>query len=172
MYFQKIFEFVPFWGCYSYVKKIIMAKPIYIKVEKTFNHPKSKVWETVAVNFDGVSNYSPGVAKSNFIGEKKECIGTARHCDFPKKGWIEEQIIEWNEGVDFKVEKTASSMPMKFMESKFIFEDAGEGKTKMTQEFWYRMGGPMGFLSGMMKGKMTKMLNNGMEGLDKYLTHN
>ena len=62
-------------------------------------------------------------------------------------------------------------MPMKMMESKFHFKEV-DGKTEMTQEFWFRMCEIMEFMSGMMKGSMTKMLNDGMDGLDQHLSSN
>jgi len=129
------------------------------------------VWSTVALNYGDVANYLPSVKASHFMGDKRACVGTQRHCDFQKKGWIEEEIIEWNEGESFKLKFLQSSMPMKMMESKFHFKEV-DGKTEMTQEFWFRMGGIMGFMSGMMKGSMTKMLNDGMDGLDQHLSSN
>ena len=57
---------------------------------------------------------------------------------------------------------------MGYMKSKFTFKEI-DGKTSLTQEFWYRMKAPMGWLSGLMKGKMTKTLESGLDGLDTHL---
>ena len=147
-----------------------MAQPIYIKVEKTYNHTKEQLWENVASNFGEVYKYSPGIVTSNFMGDKKNEVGTSRRCEFPKNDWIEEEITEWNEGANFRLKFIKSSMPMKVMESKFIFEDLGDGKSKLTQELWYRMSGFMGLFSGMAKGKFTKMLDAGLKGLDEHIS--
>lgn len=145
-----------------------MGKPVYLKVSKTFDQPLEKVWETVAVGFGEVSNYNPEIKDSKFDSEKKAGIGTRRHCDFKKSGYIKEEITEWNEKEYFKLKFIESSVPMAHLESKFNFKEA-DGKTILTQEFWYRMKSPMGWLSGLMKGKMKSTLQNGLEGLDSYL---
>ena len=59
---------------------------------------------------------------------------------------------------------------MAFLESQFHFKEA-EGKTIITQEFWYRLKAPMGWLSGLMKGKMKSTLEGGLIGLEKYLNN-
>lgn len=147
-----------------------MGKPIYIKVEKILNRSKSEVWKTIAENFGNVSEYNPAIKASNFMGDKRGSVGTRRHCDFTGKGWIEEEITHWNPENDFKLKFIKSSMPLKFMESKFSFTEE-KGQTRITQEFWYRMGGPMGFLSGMMSGRMEKMLIAGLNGLENHLNN-
>ena len=145
-----------------------MGKPIYLKVEKTINQPLDKTWNTVALGFGNVSDYNPAIRSSKFDSETKSGIGTKRHCDFEPKGFIKEEIIEWNDKKSFKLKFVESSVPMAFLESKFTFNET-EGKTKITQEFWYRMKAPMGWLSGLMKGKMNKTLVDGLNGLEKHL---
>ena len=145
-----------------------MVKPIYFKVSKTIDQPLGKVWETVALGFGNVSNYNPEIKTSKFDSEQTEGVGTIRHCDFQKSGYIKEEIIEWNDKQSFKLKFTESSVPMAHLESKFNFEGKN-GKTILTQEFWYRMKAPMGWLSGMMKGKMKSKLESGLNGLENYL---
>ena len=145
-----------------------MGKPIYLKVTKAINQPLDKVWETVALGFGNVSAYNPEIKASKFDSERKEGVGTKRHCDFQKSGYIKEEIIEWDEKRAFKLKFTESSVPMAHLESKFNFEEK-QGKTILTQEFWYRMKAPMGWLSSLMKGKMESTLKNGLNGLENYL---
>lgn len=145
-----------------------MGKPIYLKVEKTINQSLEKAWETVAIGFGNVSDYNPAIKSSKFDGEIKSGVGTTRHCDFEPKGFIKEEIIEWNENESFKLRFIETSVPMAFLESKFSFKEV-DGATTVTQEFWYRMKAPMGWLSGLMKGKMKATLENGLEGLANYL---
>lgn len=149
-------------------KETSMGKPIYLKVEKDLDHPLDKVWETVALGFGNVANYNPEVKTSRFDSAQKSGVGTRRHCDFPKRGYIKEEIIEWNDKESFKLRFTESDLPMSFLESKFSFDEQN-GKTKLTQEFWYRMKAPMGWLSGLMKGRMKSTLENGLDGLEDYL---
>ncbi|MBL1214245.1 MAG: SRPBCC family protein [Ignavibacteriae bacterium] len=145
-----------------------MKNPIYIKVEKTINHPMAAVWKTVALDFGYVSKYHPDVKSSKFDNEIKQGIGTKRHCNTNDGGYLKEEIIEWNEKQDFKLKLVESSFSMAMIESKFSFQEIGNS-TKVTQEFWYRMKSPMGWLSGLMKGKMRKTLENGLIGIEKHL---
>ena len=145
-----------------------MGKPIYIKVEKTIDHPLELIWKTVAQGVGIVADYNPAIKASKFDSDVKSGVGTKRHCDFEPKGYIKEEIIEWNDMESFKLKFTESSVPMSFLESKFSFAREN-GKTKITQEFWYRMKPPMGWLSGLMKGKMKKTLMDGLNGLEKHL---
>ena len=145
-----------------------MGNPIYLKVDKSINQPLEKVWEIVAIGFGNVANYNPAIKNSKFDSEIKIGIGTKRHCDFEPTGYIKEEIIEWNNKESFKLKFIESSVPMSFLESKFSFEEI-DGITKVTQEFWYRMKAPMGWLSGLMKGKMKSTLEKGLDGLSIYL---
>lgn len=148
-----------------------MAQPVYLKVEKSFDQPLGRVWETVALGFGNVSEYNPAIKSSKLDSATTAGIGTKRQCDFEPKGYIKEEIIEWNNLESFKLRFTESSVPMAFMESKFSFAVAN-GKTTITQEFWYRMKAPMGWLSGLMKGKMKSTLETGLNGLENYLNKN
>ncbi|XOV68705.1 MAG: SRPBCC family protein [Fluviicola sp.] len=145
-----------------------MGKPIYVKVSKTIDQPLERVWQTVALGFGNVSMYNPEIKTSKYDTQQKEGIGTIRHCDFQKSGYIKEEIIEWEDKKSFKLIFTESSIPMAHLESKFHFEEK-DGTTILTQEFWYRMKAPMGWLSGMMKGKMKSTLESGLNGLENYL---
>ena len=145
-----------------------MKTPIYLKVEKELSHPIDAVWEKVALGFGNVAEYNPALASSHFDSEIKSGVGTRRHCNFPKKGYIKEEIIEWNDKESFKLQFIESSVPIAFMESKFTFVP-NEDSTLIIQEFWYRMKAPMGFLSGLMKGKMKGTLVTGLDGLEKAM---
>lgn len=145
-----------------------MAKPVYLTVEKTISQSLQKVWDTVALGFGKVSEYNPEIKNSRFESEIKSGIGTRRHCDFLRKGYIKEEIIEWTDKESFKLKIIESSVPMAILESKFTFKEKNE-QTIVLQEFWYRMKAPMGWLSGLMKSKMKSTLENGLNGLDNYL---
>ncbi len=147
-----------------------MGKPVYLQVKKQIPHPLQKVWETVALGFGNVADYNPEIKASRFETEQREGVGTQRHCDFNPKGYIKEEIIEWEDQKSFKLKFIETSVPMGFLESKFTFQQEGDN-TLITQEFWYRMKPPMGWLSGLMKGKMMATLESGLNGLEKHLNN-
>lgn len=145
-----------------------MGKPIYIKIEKKLDFELDKVWQTVALGFGDVSNYNPQIKNSYFESEIKFGVGTKRHCDFPKTGYIKEEITDWEEKKSFGLQFIESSVPMGHLKSKFIFKEA-DNQTILTQELWFRLRAPFGWLSGLMKGKMKQTLENGLNGLEEYL---
>lgn len=147
-----------------------MGKPIYIKTEKLLHHSLDKVWKAVALGFGHVADYNPEIKASKFDSEKVKGVGTKRHCDTPDGGFLKEEIIEWEDRQYFKLKLVDTSFPMAVIESTFRFAPVGD-QTRVTQEFWYRMKAPMGWLSGVMKGRMLKTLESGLNGLDYYLTH-
>lgn len=147
-----------------------MRKPVYIKVEKEINAPLEKVWEQVALGFGNVCLYNPEIDKSNFESQSKQGVGTIRHCEPKGGGFLKEEIIEWKELENFKLKMISTSFPMAMIESKFSFQERNNN-TVVTQEFWYRMKSPMGWISGLMKGKMRKTLENGLNGLQKFMTN-
>jgi polyketide cyclase/dehydrase/lipid transport protein len=151
--------------------EVSMRKPIYIKVENIYNQPLNKVWGAIAIDFGNSSNYNPDIKSSYLESEISSGKGTIRHCDFHPKGYIKEEIIDWKDNEYFKLKMLDSSFPMSFFQSKFSF--SGNIETcVVTQEFWYRVKFPMGWISGLMKNKMTKALCDGLEGFEKYFEIN
>lgn len=145
-----------------------MSKPIYLQVEKIIDASLEQVWETVALGFGHVADYNPEIKHSYFDSEVKSGVGTRRHCDFPKKGYIKEEITAWEDLRSFSLKFLESSVPMGILRSTFTFEAQGN-QTLIRQEMWYRMKAPMGLLSGLMKGKMRQTLDNGLGGLATYM---
>ena len=146
-----------------------MTTPVYLKVSKTIHHPLDKVWETVALEFGDVAKYNPEIKTSRFDPGQRRGIGTIRHCDFKNSGYIKEEIIEWTDRQSFKLRCKESSVPLAHLESLFHFEAGNNQTTTVTQEFWYRMKAPLGWMSGIMKKKMKATLINGLNGLENYL---
>ncbi len=148
-----------------------MGIPIYIKVEKEVYAPINRVWKQVAAEFGNVCHYNPEIKDSKLDTDTTQGVGTIRHCEPVGGGFLKEKIIEWKEMENFKLKVIETSFPMSIIESKFQFKSKGDN-TIVTQEFWYRMKFPLGWMSGLMKGKMRKTLIGGLDGLDYYLANN
>ncbi|RED97057.1 SRPBCC family protein [Marinoscillum furvescens] len=147
-----------------------MSNPVHLQVSKTISAPLNKVWHTVALGFGNVADYNPAIASSHLESDTTSGVGMIRHCNFPKSGYIKEEIIDWQELKAFKLRFIESSVPMATLESKFTFEEE-EGATRVVQDFWFRMKAPIGWLSPLMKGKMKQTLITGLEGLQKHLSN-
>ena len=76
----------------------------------------------MALGFGNVAEYNAAIKTSKFDSDVKSGVGTKRHCDFEPKGYIKEEIIEWNDNESFKLKFIESAVPMAFLESKFSFK--------------------------------------------------
>ena len=148
-----------------------MAKKLTHLVAKVeLDAPLKQVWKSVALNFGNVAEYNPAVDRSEFISDIRAGVGTKRLCHVDPKGFLKEEITQWEEGKSFELEVTETSFPMDRIVSLFTFTPSGN-KTILQQDFWYRMKFPMGWMSRMMKKQMQKTLIEGLEGLDYYLRY-
>ena len=65
--------------------------------------PPQEVWDILA-DFGGIYKYNPSVSQSYSTSPANSGLGATRHCDLRPTGTVEERIIAWNEGHDYKVD--------------------------------------------------------------------
>lgn len=148
-----------------------MSKKLtHIVAEATLNASLDEVWNLVALQYGHVARYNPAIASSEFTSRQTAGVGTERLCHVAPKGYLREAITKWEDQDFFELEVVDTSFPMHKIISRFTFAEVG-AKTHLRQDFWYRMKGPVGWASGMMKGRFLKTLNEGLEGLAYYLEH-
>ncbi|NNF58062.1 MAG: SRPBCC family protein [Rhodothermaceae bacterium] len=145
-------------------------KLIHLTADVTLDVPLERAWEVVALGFGDVAQYNPAIAASEFTSEQRAGVGTGRLCHVAPKGFLKEQITRWENQRFFELEVVDTSFPMHTVTSRFSFTPLGE-RTRVKQDFWYRMKPPMGWLSGLMKKPMQKTLDEGLNGLAHYLDH-
>ncbi len=122
--------------------------------EVKVNASQGKVWEILA-DIGGIQNYNPGVSKSYSTSESNSGLGASRHCDLLPMGAVEERVIEWNEGSDYKIEifEGKGVPPFKTAVARITVKSAGNGAV-VTMHFEYRM--KYGLVGALMDAIMVK----------------
>lgn len=110
--------------------------------EVRINAPKEKVWDILA-DFGGIYKFNPGVSDSYSTSSANEGVGATRHCDLLPAGSIEERIIEWNEGRDYKIEiyEGKGAPPFKSAIAHLKIQPGGDGtRVKMHLDYSLKFG--------------------------------
>lgn len=144
-----------------------MAK---IHNEITINAPVEKVWATLA-DLEQVQYYNPAIAKARYISTNKEGAGAARHCDFKDGKWVKERVTAVTPHKSMSIEMYEHQWPVKYMRWRTNLAPEGSG-THVSQKLEYEVKfGILGKLldSLMMRGKMSKMLNEIFESMKRYI---
>ncbi|WP_412068035.1 SRPBCC family protein [Rubrivirga sp. IMCC43871] len=142
-----------------------MAKPLtHLTAVHVYDAPPETVWAAVAGGFGDVASYNPAIERSEWVGDQRQGVGTTRRCHVAPKGTLTERITDWEAGRSFALEVIATTLPMHAVESRFTFVADGDG-TRLTQDFGYRMKGLLGPFSGLMRGRMQRTLDTGLDGL-------
>lgn len=135
----------------------------------TINAPAEQVWTALA-DLERVQDYSPGVAAAQYTTEAREGVGAGRHCDLQgPPGWVEERIVEWQEGESMTIEIFASSPPIKHAFGHFTLASQGD-ETRVTFGLEYKlMFGPIGSIMDaiIVRRLFDKSIKTTLEGL-KY----
>jgi len=68
-----------------------------IRVERTIALEASRatVWAVLS-DLGAVADYSPGVSKSWWLGDQRQGVGAARHCDIAAGGYAKERVTIWD----------------------------------------------------------------------------
>ena len=61
------------------------------------NAPVASVWEVLA-DIGSIADWNPGVVRLYVTGDRAGEVGAARHCDLGGKNYLDEEVVEWDEG--------------------------------------------------------------------------
>lgn len=131
------------------------------------------VWDTL-VDIGNVSNYFSGVKSSTYIGDIRNNVGMARHCDITG-GYLKERVIDWQDGKSFTLETyEIKGVPLASNIIKFSVNSSGENRTSVTQSMNYELSkGLLGFIMmPIMKIMLGKALNGALNDLRNYCENN
>lgn len=139
------------------LKSTIMNKNVQVNSENgitiitayaVIEAPKATVWEVLGQP-GKIEDFHPLIENSYMISEKKNGVGSKRHCDLRPMGAMDEMIKEWIEGDSFTAEVTGGKMmpPYKFMRGSIELNEF-EGDTKVIFTFSYML--KFGLLGRMM----------------------
>ncbi len=106
-----------------------------VEAEARVAAPLDQVWTELA-DFGNIYRWNPVVERSYLTSEYGTGVGAARHCDFRGRGYIEEQVLEWEEGRRLGVQVTRSSLPLEEAAIRFSLREENEG-TRVRAELDY-----------------------------------
>ena len=142
--------------------------------EKVINAPARRDWEAMVLDYGEISNFSPYIYTSNYAsGSLKGELNAERKCAFNESGsrWTHEKIVEIDQRnmVMKNVVIDAQKFPLNTDNSFAYYRvtDNGDGTSTAAYEFRYRT--KPGFMTGMVKGKFQKTLDDTLTGLKHYI---
>ncbi|MCH8870198.1 MAG: SRPBCC family protein [Chloroflexi bacterium] len=81
--------------------------------EVRINAKRDAVWKVLA-DLGAVSAWNPTVAKSYYISEAKEGVGSSRHCEFWDGGYVKECATQWEAEKQVRLLIMCSTRPPTF----------------------------------------------------------
>ncbi|MFT4519691.1 MAG: hypothetical protein ACI9JM_002088 [Halioglobus sp.] len=108
--------------------------------------PIAEAWSKLR-DISVAHNYVPGIVKTEVVTEQTSGVGASRYVYRNAKSYIQETVIEWNEGSGFLIKLHKGEKPAPpFKEAWFRYqlEEEDAGTTRFTASLGYQM--PLGAL--------------------------
>lgn len=83
--------------------------------------PKEDVWAALA-DIGSIHVWNPGVESSHVTTDKDIGLGASRHCDLGSRNYLEEEIVEYEQGKRLTMRVTESTLPFAHADIRFLLE--------------------------------------------------
>jgi uncharacterized membrane protein len=118
--------------------------------------PRAEVWGKLR-DISVAHNYVPGIVKTEIVSSQAEGVGASRYVYRNAKSYIQETVVEWQEGTGFlirlhKGDKAAA--PFRNASFRYQLADEGQDKTLFTASLNYEL--PWGALGAWLEKRMEK----------------
>ena len=131
-----------------------------------------EVWEALA-DIGNIYAWNPGVAASHLTTDEATGIGAARYCDLGGKNYLDEQVVEWEDGERLTMRVTGTNLPFKTADIRFrLRPDPESGGTTVAVSPEYELKyGPIGALMDALVVRKTylKGMQALLQGLKEYV---
>ena len=128
----------------------------------TINASVDQVWATLA-DIGSIHAWNPGVEASHTTSELGSGLGTTRHCDLGGRNYLDEEVVEFDEGRRMTMRIVDTNMPFEHADIRFTLEPQGH-TTRVSVSPEYRLRyGPIGRLIDRLTVRRT--YEKGMEAL-------
>jgi len=126
------------------------------------NAPKPAVWATLA-DIGSISVWNPGVKASHETSDAASGLGSTRHCDLGGRNYLDEEVVEFDEGTVITMRIVGSNMPFAEADIRFTLEEQQSGtEVSVTPDYRLKYG-PVGV--AMDKLMVQRTYEKGMSGL-------
>ena len=132
--------------------------------------PPEKVWSVLA-SLDVLSDYDPGVSKSEIVSDAKQGPGAARRCDLKPGGWFKERVAAWRPNEALSFELYECTLPVRALRHSYTLVP-DRGGTLVSQRMEYRLKfGPLGKLLDAMivRKRWNAGIHGFFSGLKRYI---
>ncbi|MEM9132270.1 MAG: SRPBCC family protein [Actinomycetota bacterium] len=144
-----------------------MPSPATVTYTTTIDATPEAVWHVLAVRFGEIEQISDGVARSRYLSDQVEGVGTARRCDLADGGFMEERVSVWEPPHTLGLVIDATSMPMASGSAlTFTLSPRGPAGTEVRVDGTYRLA-RLGLLSGLARPMVRRVVAGILDDLEQ-----
>lgn len=113
------------------------------EIQTTIDAPVSRVWEALA-DIGAIHEWNPGVKDARVTSEEPTGPGASRRCDLGGKNYLDELVVEWEEGRRLTMRIVDTNLPFKRADVRFHLEPRdGTTTVKVSPDYELKYG-PLG----------------------------
>jgi len=120
--------------------------------------PRAVAWEKLR-DISLAHNYVPGIVRTEIVSVQKEGVGASRYVYRNASSYIQETVVDWQEGRGFQIRLHKGDKPAPpFREASFAYllEDQGPQQTLFTASLEFEL--PWGVLGAWLEKRMQKIV--------------
>lgn len=126
--------------------------------------PRDVAWTKLS-DISAAHLYVPGIIQTKVVSDISQGVGASRYVYRNAKSYIQETVVEWNEGSGFLIKLHKGDKPappFKSASFRYLLEDGEQGKTLFTagMEFELPWGGFGSWLEKRLAGFVEKTIAN------------
>jgi len=129
-----------------------------VSAQTVIDMPRPVVWEKLR-DISLAHNYVPGIVNTEVVSEQRQGVGASRYVYRNRKSYIQETVIEWDDGQGFTIRLHRGDKPAPpFRSASFRYQlaDKEPDQTLFTAILKYEM--PWGALGTWLEKKMKKVV--------------
>lgn len=129
-----------------------------VSTQLVLDMPREQAWEKLR-DISLAHNYVPGIIRTAIVSEQREGVGASRHVYRNAKSYIQETVIEWDEGHGFLIRLHRGDKPAPPFRNawfRYRLDDEGADKTLFTASLEYEL--PWGALGAWLEKRMEKVV--------------
>ncbi len=107
--------------------------------------PHDQVWAALA-DIGSIHVWNPGVQASHTTSEAESGLGATRHCDLGGRNYLNEEVVEFDEGQRITMRIVDSNMPFERADIRFRLRNDGESTYVSVEPEYQLKFGPIGAL--------------------------
>ena len=139
------------------------------ELNETVNASQEEVWEVLFAQYGDIHVHNPTMQASNYLhGASQGALDVVRHCDFTDKLWLDEQIVEFDEGKSVRIVVLEHSLPfVDEMSATYELIPMTDGVTNIKMVSFNSFS--PGFMKYFMGGQMRKSVAKHLFGMKYYI---